>query len=175
MGNTLHAEIRLDHETDDRQGGKTGGKEHDQNKMKQNKTPQRLKFVVIESNMFCLECNTTMQLFLLLFLFFVLRPFDDGWLTFFWHFLLVCFALFSFFFFFFLFYFIIAIVAGTPLRGKVIVQVKKGVDKCKSVTLEVSGKERTAAYQYLDYGTMTHPYNRHENDDDDDEDDRKLV
>jgi hypothetical protein len=93
---------------------------------------------------------------------------SDGWL--------VCLFVCLFGLLFRLFYFI-AIVAGTPLRGKVIVQVKKGVDKCKSVTLEVSGKERTAAYQYLEYGTttMTHPYHRHDNDDDNDDEDRKLV
>lgn len=67
-----------------------------------------------------------------------------------------------------------AIVAGTPLRGRVIVHVKKGVDRCNSVTLEVSGKEMTAAYQYLEYDKSVHPYNRH-GDDDDEDHHRKLM
>ena len=40
-----------------------------------------------------------------------------------------------------------AIAAGTPLSGKVIVQVDKGADKCNKVMLEVTGKEKTEAYK----------------------------
>ena len=40
-----------------------------------------------------------------------------------------------------------AIIAGTPLRGKVIVQVKKKVESCNSVTLEVLGREKTNAFK----------------------------
>ena len=43
--------------------------------------------------------------------------------------------------------FLSAIVAGNPLRGKVIVQVKKKVESCNSVTLEVLGREKTHAYK----------------------------